>query len=331
MRPPRHAALGAALAAHFAAVSSSAQTAEACRDSLRGAKASTYSDGPAGAEYDKADCADRDTYCVGPDGFPLPMEETDPALVAGSKLKVKLFGPASCAELLGVAVDRQQSRVRLFRSPDPGGDGQKKASSEGAIQLLATTVVATDAQTDSVTVRVYRTDVTHGIDGITLEVRHERYFLDVGLLVAFAYGYQQVSPARLPGLRDEFIRETDTIRPAAAITVNYFPFGQLSEPRFTGVHGLGVQAGIGGDLDPIDDEFYMGLIYEPVPGAGVSAGVALLQMQKLQPDYPSGVLIDPGDVPRDTFLGARPYVGVSLNTEVFETVMKAGAKARVPD
>ncbi|HEY3255697.1 MAG TPA: hypothetical protein VGJ91_17180, partial [Polyangiaceae bacterium] len=68
-----------------------------------------------------------------------------------------------------------------------------------------------------------------------------------------------------------------------------------------------------------------------IPGAGISAGLALLEMQRLQPGYPMGALVAPSDVPKDTFLGPRFYFGVSLNTQVFQTVLSLGSKARVPN
>jgi hypothetical protein len=64
-------------------------------------------------------------------------------------------------------------------------------------------------------------------------------------------------------------------------------------------HGFGFQAAIGGDLGRLDDEFYFfGLIYEVVPGAGISGGLALTQVESLQPGHVAGTLVDPSEIRR---------------------------------
>ena len=200
-----------------------------------------------------------------------------------------------------------------------------------AAQLLAKTTVKIKAMTVSVTIVVSRVTAPLSVRGVTLVVTPPRYYLDVGLLVAFTPNYQRVTTQRVPGSSEQFIREEKTVHPSAAIALTYFPAGQYSVPRFTRYHGLGIQLGIGGDLSRIDDEFYMGGVWEPVPGAGISAGLALITLEKLQPGYPEGALVKPNDVPKDTFLGPRFYFGFSLNTEVFQTLLKLGEKAVVPN
>ncbi len=288
-----------------------------------------YGTANAVAAFTAADCSDRTVYCVDASGYPVPSEQRDPHLRAGETLNVKLFGPDTCDTILTVSTDTKRSSVTLF-PVTTGPNPTKRGAGESTIKQLATAKVAVDADTDSVTIFVARTDVDQRVEGISLGIVQPRYYLDVGMLVAFTPYFQQVSTSRIPGLQDQFIRETNTIRAAAAITVNYFPFGQYSQPRFTGYHGLGFQAGIGGNLARLGDEFYMGILWEPIPGAGISTGLALLEMQQLQPDYPTGALVQPNDVPKDTFLGPRWYFGVSLNTHVFQTLLSLGANARVP-
>ncbi|MEI9939284.1 MAG: hypothetical protein WDO69_18845 [Pseudomonadota bacterium] len=276
-------------------------------------------------EFVKADCETRSVYCVGPDGYPVPGE-LDPDLKSGEELTVKLFGPATCQDVLTVATQLHQASATLFR--DVGVT--KRDEVLASLALLAKTTATTDAATESITVFVSQINTKLNIEGVTLMVTPRRYYLDVGLLVAFTPYFQQVSTARVPGSKEQFVRETNTIHPSAAITLSYFPAGQYAVPRFSGYHGLGIQAGIGGDLSRVDDEFYLGLVWEPIPGAGISAGLAMLEMERLQPGYPSGALVNPNDVPKDTFLGPRAYFGISLNTEVFQTLLSLGAKARVP-
>lgn len=328
----KHAAVTfvlAALAFNFVSLSASAKgDAAQCQKELR-ANPAPWGTEQAKAELAKADCEQRSVLCVDASGYPLPTERSDPSLKSGETLTVKLFGPKSCQEVLTVSTNLHQSDVTLFKATPANKGIERVAAVE--IEQLAKATVTTDVMTDSVTIFVSRLDSELTLEGITLTVTPPRYYLDVGLLAAFTPQYQRVSTQRSPGSEEQFIRETNTVRAAAAITVNFFPWGQYSAPRFSGYHGLAIQAGIGGDLDRIDDEFYTGILWEPIPGAGVSAGLALLEMQRLQDHYPSGTLVKPGDVPSDTFLGPRFYFGISLNTQVFQTVLSLGAKARVPN
>jgi hypothetical protein len=300
------------------------------------ARQGAFSSNEAQQELAKADCDHRDVYCVDASGYPVPGEERDPDLKSGQVLTLKLFGPSSCQGVLAVGSNVKQSDVRLFR--DEGAEVKNLADDKPKapppplkIELLSRATVTTDAATEKVTVVVSRVDVPLSLLGIELDVSPPRYFLDVGLLVSFTPKYQTVSTSRAPGSSEVFIREEEQIHPSAAITLNYFPFGQYAVPRFSDWHGLGIQAGIGADFSEIDDEFYVGLIWEPIPGAGISGGLAMLSMQRLQPDYPEGALVSPSDVPKDEFLGPRAYFGISLNTQVFQTVLNLGGKARVPN
>lgn len=300
--------------------------ADTCRAEI--AKGIDWASAATQAELDKADCETRSVYCVGVGGQPVPGE-SDPEVRSGESLTVKLLGPATCKDVLAATTHVRVSDVSLFRDLPAASQAKTVAVPVDAV-LLSKTVVDTDLTTESITINVSRTDVNLNIEGVTLVVTPPRYYLDVGLLVAFTPFYRQVSTARVPGSKEQFIRETNDIRPAGAVALNFFPWGQYKAPRFSGYHGLAVQAAVGGDFSRIDDEFYLGLLWEPIPGAGLSAGLALLRMEKLQTDYSAGVIVQPDDVPRDTYLGARPYFGVSLNTEIFQTVLGLGGKARVP-
>jgi hypothetical protein len=311
---------------------------EGCRDDLDELRRNSTRDKTFGAdgvkqELANADCERNDVYCVDATGFPVPGEDGDPGLKSNQELTVKLFGPASCEGVLTVGTSVKQSNVSLFRAPPAAKVGLRKGlrAAQIPIQLLAKSTVKLSVTAESVRVVVSRVDVALSLQGIELTVTPPRYYLDVGILVPFSVDYQQVSTSRVPGSTEVFIREENTLRPAAAVALSYFPFGQYGVPRFTGVHGLGFQAGVGADFDRVDDEFYLGLIWEPVPGAGISAGMALLDMERLQPGYPQGALVKPNDVPKDEFMAPRVYFGLSLNTEVFQTALKLGEKALVPN
>ncbi|HEY5959433.1 MAG TPA: hypothetical protein VIV60_22900, partial [Polyangiaceae bacterium] len=271
---------------------------------------------------------------------PLPKEERDPDLRPGVTFHLKLFGPNSCADLLAITTDTKQSSVSLFPAavaavappPRPMAMGlvPPPPVPKVPVQLLASREVTPELEISAVTIYVTRKETDSTIKGITLDVVTPKYYLDVGILIAFASNFRQVSTARIPGAQDQFIRETTTIRPAGAIGAIYYPAGQYSQTRFTGFHGLAIQAAIGADFSRINDEFYFGLLWEPIPGAGIGCGAALLEKQRLQPDYPSGALVQPNDVPKDTYMGFSPYFGVSFNTRVFQTLLDLGGSVRVP-
>ena len=331
--------LAIVLTTFFISGSSNAQeTAPAdpaqCGKALQSVATTSYVAPQAIDEFTKASCADHNIICIGPNGQPLPNEESNVELRPGSTATVKLFGPAACGKVLSVSADITQTAATLF--PPPTNDNLRDALAPGLtqaetkIEVLASTAVTPDSYSESVTFFVVRTDTGNRLPGLKVDVTQPRYYLDVGVLVAFTPYFKEVSAARVPGQQDSFIRETNTIHPSAAIGVNYYPFGQYTQPRFTGYHGLAIQAAIGANLSRIDDEFYLGLLWEPVPGAGISAGLAMLQMQRLQPNYPSGALVQPNDIPKDTYLGGRAYFGVSLNTRVFRTLLDIGGKVNVP-
>ncbi len=278
--------------------------------------------------FDDAGCDARTVYCVDPSGYPVPEETKDPNLSIGETLTIRLFGPDACLPWLTVTTHSKQLNATLF--PRVPAAAPRAAPVPIKIIQLANTKATPDENTETLTIFVARKDLTLELEGISIDVIEPGYYLDVGVLAAFTPWYQQVSTSRAPGMQDQFIRETNTIHPAAAITLNYFPFKQYSRPKFTGIHGLGVLAGIGGNFSRIDDEFYLGLLWEAVPGAGISTGVALLEMQKLHPNYPAGALVQPNDVPKDSYLGPRWYFGIALDTQVFQTILRMGASARVP-
>lgn len=277
------------------------------------------------------DCDERYVYCVDAHGKAVPGER-DPQLNYSRSLTIKLLGPQSCLELLKVGTDVQQSdNITLFRAvKEAAADTETRSGAGPVITVLDKATLEADASIESFTVIVSRADEPRSLRGDTLSVIPPRYFLDVGILVAFA-PHQEISAARIPGSQELFIREEKGLRPSAAVTLNYFFLGQYSVPRFSGWHGFAVQAGIGGDFSEVDDEFYLGVLWEPIPGAGVSAGLAMIEMDRLQPNYPAGALVSADDVPKDRFLAPQPYFGISLNTQVFETALKLGEKARVPN
>lgn len=281
-------------------------------------------------ESERVGCGESLIYCVGPDGQPLPGE-TAPALRPSDVLTIKLLGPSDCADTLSVASNVRVRSQRLFRKL-PTGPAAKSGEQPAPVlyQLLATTSVEVDKTTEEITVVVARTDTKKSIRGAELKVVQFTYLLDVGLLTAFAFDYSQVKTARIPGTDDSFIRETSGIHAGGAIALSVFPCGQYDTPRFSRLHGFGVQVGIGADLSRVDDEFYFGAIYEAIPGVGLSAGVALLEMQTLQPSYPEGTLAAVDDLPADTALQPAFYLGVSLNTQVLDTIVDLGKGIHVP-
>ncbi len=287
--------------------------------------------------FGQNDCADRLVYCVDPSGFPMPGESRDPGLRSGETITIKLFGPASCNKVLSVSTDTKKSSATLF-NPSAGTAPSPAAKPFSAVLppkpappvLLGDVKTTVDAATVSVTVYVARTDFDLAVKGIAFDVVQPTYYLDVGLLVAFTAPFQTVTAASIPGVDDQYVHQSEGVHPSAAIALNWFPDGEYTAPRYAGWHGVGVQAGIGADLRHLGDEFYLGGVWEIVPGAGFSAGLALIRMDGLLPNYPEGTLIGSSGVQKDTFLGPRPYFGVNLNTQVFQTVLGLGAKIRVP-
>ena len=121
-----------------------------------------------------------------------------------------------------------------------------------------------------------------------------RYFFEVGALLAFVPGgSRRIVRSPVPGSGEQTLDVETDARVAGALMLNIFPFG--GRPRHTlfspGGHSVGVQFGVDLDFSSLVDQFYGGLIYEPVSGAALSIGGALVRGEYLPEGSERGMLV----------------------------------------
>lgn len=187
--------------------------------------------------------------------------------------------------------------------------------------------VPTDPQIGRIGLRVTRDGATE-FDA-SLEVDHGDYFFDVGVLIPIAWDASRTLVRHRVEVddepRDAFELVTDhDITPA--IVISAYPAGRSVGRVGTLVDGsdddtiwsaFGVQAGLDLLLDEPFDRIYLGGVFEPVSGFGISFGCAFIRREGRPAGLPDDATVDPADTVTPTKSYAPSvYFGVSLSTEL---------------
>ncbi|MEZ4437157.1 MAG: hypothetical protein R3F65_32585 [bacterium] len=160
----------------------------------------------------------------------------------------------------------------------------------------------------------------------SIEVDHGEYFFDIGVLVPIAWDASRTLVRRrieVDGApRDTLELVTDhDITPAIVITA--YPAGRPVGRVSTVGDGAGVarafglQAGLDLLLDEPLDRIYLGAVFEPVAGFGLSLGCAFIRRDGRPAGLDADATVDPADAvtPSRTYAPSF-YFGVSLSTEL---------------
>lgn len=167
-----------------------------------------------------------------------------------------------------------------------------------------------------------------------LIIDNGRYYLEPALLVPFVYrGVRTVElTPTVSGTEIRLGIEQDWHITAAAM-LNVFPLGrqkgQISSFRSCRYRScidnwLGAQ--VGASLDPFFQEWYLGVLFEPVSGLSVGFGGAILKGEFLAPGRAVGMLLPSGDASvKFSDYMVRPYFGMSFTLDIFETLDRGAA------
>lgn len=184
-----------------------------------------------------------------------------------------------------------------------------------------------DPQVGRIGLRVTRDGAT--VFDASLGVDHGDYFFDVGVLIPIAWNASRtlvrhrVEVDDMPRDALELVTDHD-ITPA--IVISAYPAGRSVGRVGTLVDGgdddtiwsaFGVQAGLDLLLDEPLDRIYLGGVFEPVSGFGISFGCAFIRREGRPAGLAEDATVDPADTVTPTRTYAPSvYFGVSLSTEL---------------
>ncbi|HKQ71840.1 MAG TPA: hypothetical protein VJT73_20995, partial [Polyangiaceae bacterium] len=170
-----------------------------------------------------------------------------------------------------------------------------------------------------------------------LSIDNGRYYVEPALLVPFVYhGVRTIDLAptasgteRALGLRQDWLV-------TAAAMINVFPLGrqkgQLSSfrecrTRYCMENWLGVQFGTGLNA-PLED-WYLGLVFEPISGLTLNAGGAMMKGEFLARGRAFGQLLPSSTAAfKHSDYMLRPYFGISFTLDILETLDRGTSTAR---
>jgi hypothetical protein len=280
-------------------------------------------------------CTGGDTLCLRADTGSLACEDAPQTIGAGAELKVLVLGVQAqdCIDTIQVTTFEGRRLESLWEAPEFGGfqNGKEEQQKVAVVKELAVTA---SSETSVVTlgVRFVRTregdtpiDRTH-----LIEIDHGRYFLRVGVLLPIVPDGRQHALATLsPSDGEPTLRLTRDLYVMPALALNAFPFGGKSRGKVFCcgkrplAELLGVQVAVGFDLSQPPPIFAGGLL-EPIAGFAVSGGISFIQADVLNPDAAEGMLLrDPSALPVHREYIPRGYIGLTLSTEIIETLLAA--------
>jgi hypothetical protein len=166
-----------------------------------------------------------------------------------------------------------------------------------------------------------------------------RYHLEASVVVPFVYRGRRVATLTPTPTGTELYQVglNQDWHVTAALMIDVFPFGRQKGQVSSFQHcrssscaenWLGVQVGTG--FSSIFQEWYMGLLFEPVSGLGVGAGAAFLKGDFLGPGLAEGMLLDsPSKFSVNSDYMIRPYFGVAITSDIFQTLDRSSVFARI--
>ena len=215
------------------------------------------------------------------------------------------------------------------------------AGSDAAFTAVTASLEVPDAEL-GVDVDVVRTDCKDGGGCAPSAAAHHeipidngRYYLELGVLVPVVYrGTRRATLAA--GTTELRVGVEERWHVTGALMLDVFPLGrargQVSSfrqcrERTCYANWLGVQ--VGTSFERPAEDWYLGLVIEPVSGLGIGLGAALTKGEYLAPGLAEGMLLPArAAFGTRTELMARPYLGLTLTTDVFHTVDRGALSLR---
>ena len=160
-------------------------------------------------------------------------------------------------------------------------------------------------------------------------VDNGRYHLELSVLVPVVYhGERRATLTPAANATELRLGIESDWHVTGAIMLDLFPFGRQKgeltsfrecRHRSCFENWLGLQFGTGFDHPARD--WYAGLVFEPVSGLALGAGVAFLKGDFLGPGLAEGMLLPSSTaLAVDSHYMARPYIGLAVTTDIFHVI-----------
>jgi hypothetical protein len=164
-----------------------------------------------------------------------------------------------------------------------------------------------------------------------------KYYVEPSLLVPFVYrGNRMVELTPTVSGTELRIGIEQDWHITGALMLNVFPFGRqkgqitsFRNCRYRSCIDNWLGAQFGASLDPFFQEWYLGVLFEPISGLGVGFGGALLKGEFLAPGRAEGMLLPSASaaVTHSDYM-VRAYFGLSFTLDIFETLERGAAVTR---
>jgi hypothetical protein len=164
------------------------------------------------------------------------------------------------------------------------------------------------------------------------------YHLEASVLVPFVYRGRRVATLTpTPSGNELQVGIDQDWHITAAVMVDLFPAGRQKGQVSSFQHcrtgscaenWIGLQVGAG--LSSIFQEWYLGLLFEPVSGLAIAGGAAMLKGDFLGPGLAEGMRLPSAtqfSVNSDYMF--RPYFGVAVTSDLFQTLDRSSVFARI--
>ncbi len=262
-------------------------------------------------------------------------------LNGGDQLLVQVWGRAGVGD---EGTPDLNSTERISRDGAfPKGQNPKGAAGAAAnapfvmlVEKLIT--VSTSSNVQSVTIHYTwtlkdTTDPPVSRDYV-ITIDHGMYYLEVGLLMPLViHGTRTVTPSLVPGTGGEKrLRLTEDSVVTPAIALNIFPGGRRNGrvTAFDPCRGwdlVGMQLAVDLNLKEPFERVYGGVVFEPIAGLSLNAGLAMVKGDVIPPEYAEGMLVPKDETfTPDRRYFPRPYFGLTLTNEIVTAISGAAQK-----
>lgn len=270
---------------------------------------------------------------------------------AGTKMRVVVIAPVENQDSFSIGMaEIARVDVLIRDQPEPAAEEgaevcQRKTAAEVGYVVKASqefTVPKSLGVTD-VSITIQSNSSTRTFESA---IDHGYYYVDLGLFVPFTVNGKRTIDARNVG-SERYVTVDDDLRVTAGIAMNVFPGGRRrgeltpwsNLPECSGnettksdkrackralrswAEFMGLQ--IGADLDVRDpiDQFYFGVVFEPVSGVTFSVGPAIMKVDRLPAGVVQGQLVtsDADLEPRSRY-EARFYGSFGLSLDLVQAV-----------
>ena len=314
--------------------------------------------------YEEQNCDDSNVLCLDTEGLPIKSDLLPATLAAGKKIKVVVITEVDNEDSFFVSFSEIERVNVLINPDKPATGEQTEQVTDPCeliseeefgykVAVAENFTIPKSIGVVEVSIDFKRIPKAKGEKPVTASygayIEHGKYYIDLGLFVPFAIAGKRKVVARQIGQERYLAVETD-LSVTAGLAMNVFPGGRRrgeftpwsnlrcpAEAKGIALRNcrrrararpwaelLGLQ--IGADLDVRDpiDQFYFGLVLEPVTGVTLSSGVAVMKIDHLKAGLSEGQLVASDDdmVARQLY-GVRPFLSFGLSLDLVQAIRAA--------